>query len=325
MLNALKYNPVPTLLKNDDKAFKTFFLRDLLGEKVSIKELWQLKEAKKILKKQKLNGSWEYPSKKVYGKKENYNQYETFRKLGILIEKFGFNKTHPTIQKSANYFFSAQTPEGDFRGIYDNQYTPNYSAGIMELLIKAGYEKDKRIINSFKWLISIRQEDGGWALPFRTQKYNLGVIHSHPTTIKPDKSKPYSHMVTGVVLRAFAAHPKYKKIKEANHAGKLLLANLFKSDKYPDRRGKEYWLRFAFPFCYTDLISAMDSLSLLGFSKREHQMAKALKFFIDNQQKNGLWQFKIVSGSNRDILQLWLSLAVCRIFKRLYGVVDNIS
>ena len=126
-------------------------------------------------------------------------------------------------------------------------------------------------------------------------------------------------MVTGVVLRAFAAHPKYRGSKEARQAGRLLHSNLFKRDNYPDRAAPEYWLRFSFPFWFTDLISALDSLSLLGFSKTEPNIEKALTWFIENQQENGLWELKITMGRNRDILQLWLALAICKIFKRFYN------
>lgn len=242
MFYGLKYNPIPILLKSNNKAIETFVIRDLLEEKVLVKELWQLPEPKKLLKKQKSNGSWEYPSKRIIGRKENYDQYETFKKLGILVEEFGFNKTHPAIQNTADYFFSVQSREGDFRGIYDKQYSPNYTAGIAELLIKAGYGNDCRIEKVFNWLLSIRQANGGWALPYRTRNKNNDVIHSHPTTIQPDKSRPFSPMVTGVVLRAFAAHPKHRKSKEAKQAGKLILPKFFKSEPYPDRKGREYWL-----------------------------------------------------------------------------------
>lgn len=126
-------------------------------------------------------------------------------------------------------------------------------------------------------------------------------------------------MVTGVVLRAFAAHPKYRELKEARQAGKLLLLSLFKKDNYPDRAGAEYWFRFSFPFWFTDLISALDTLSLLGFSSQESQIDKALKWFAKHQRKNGLWELKILKGRNKDIIELWLALAICRIFKRFYN------
>jgi hypothetical protein len=68
-------------------------------------------------------------------------------------------RAHPAVQRAAECLFSFQTDEGDFRGIYGTQYTPHYTAGIMELLIKAGYANDERIARGFAWLLSMRQRD----------------------------------------------------------------------------------------------------------------------------------------------------------------------
>jgi hypothetical protein len=314
-----KYNPIVPLIEHKDKAVSLAAQRDLLGKNISLQDLWQLTEPQNILRKQNKNGSWEYPGAKEHIRtKENYNQLETYRNLGVLIEKFRFTNKHSAIQNAAEYLFTFQTEEGDFRGIYGNQYTPNYTAGIAELLIKAGYERDKRIKKVFKWLISIRQFDGGWAIPIRTQNYNLKIISTNSKIIKSDFSKPFSHLITGVVLRAFAADSSNRKSAEAIEAGWLLLSALFKRDNYPDRAANEYWLRFTFPFWFTDLISALDTLSLLGFSKQEPEMVKALHWFVTHQEKNGMWNLRITKGRNKDVTQAWLCLAICRIFKRLY-------
>ena len=318
-LNELKYDPIHPLLESNNRAIFLSAQRDLLDKTVSVEDLWQSPEPQRILRKQKIDGSWLYPGgKENIRTQENYNQLETYRNLGILVEEFGFNKKHPAIQRTAEYLFTFQTNEGDFRGIYGNQYSPNYSADITELLIKAGYENDARIERVFKWLLSIRQKDGGWAIPFRTQNHKIDVIAACSKTIEPDSFKPFSHMVTGVVLRVFAAHTAYRRSKEAHQAGELLLSNLFKKDNYPDRAAPGYWFRFSFPFWFTDLISALDSLSQLGFSMEEPQIDKALKWFARSQQKNGLWELKILKGHNKDVIQLWLALAICRIFKRFY-------
>lgn len=312
----LCFDALSPLINSGNKAIALFACRDLKGRSLQVQDLWQEKEVQSIIKKQLPDGSWKYPNPPGNGAEGNFNQYQTFKNLGILIEKYGFDKTHPAIQNTAEYLFSVQTDAGDFRGIYDKQYTPNYTAAIAELLIKAGYSGDRRIKRVFNWLLATRQLDGGWALPFRTQGYNIDVTYSHPTTIQPDFSKPFSHMVTGVILRAFAAHPQNRNVPEARQAGRLLLGSLFNKDSYPDRGTRKYWLRFVFPFCYTDIISALDSLSLLGFSEKEPQIEKALNWFVEQQQLSGLWDFKITAGRDKDTLQLWLALAVCRIFKR---------
>jgi len=312
-----KYDPVAPLVECKDQSVSLCAQWDLLDKTISIQTLWQLPEAQKILRKQKKNGSWEYPGgKEQVRSKENYNQIETYRNLGYLVEEFGFTDKHTAIQNAAEYLFRFQTKEGDFRGIYGNQYTPNYTAGIAELLIKAGYAQDKRISKVFEWLLSIRQSDGGWAIPIRTRNYKLDIISMRSKTKQPDVSKPFSHLVTGVVLRAFAAHPSKRKSKEATDAGKLLSSALFKKDNYPDRGTKEYWLRFTFPFWFTDLISALDSLSLLGFSDKEPGINEALEWFVKQQRKNGTWELKILKGQNKYVHQAWLGLAICRIFKR---------
>ncbi|HET7147499.1 MAG TPA: hypothetical protein VFI73_03280 [Candidatus Nitrosopolaris sp.] len=317
-----KYNPLPPLLESENRAINLFAERDLLSKSFQVEDLWLLPEAQKVLRRQRPNGSWTYlGGKESIRTKEHYNQLETYRNVGVLVEEYGLNNRHSAIQKAAEYLFSFQTKEGDFRGIYGNQYSPNYSAGITELLLKAGYENDARIQKVFTWLLSICQTDGGWAIPLRTQNYNLDIIASNSKTIEPDMSKPFSHMVTGVVLRAFAAHSTYRRSKEAEQAGQLLVSNLLKKDSYPDRAAPSFWLGFSFPFWFTDLISALDSLSFLGFLKSEPQIEKSLQWFIDNQQETGMWKLNILKNKsqNKDILQLWLALSICRIFKRFYS------
>ena len=316
----LRFDALSPLLNSNNKAITLFASRDLKSQNMQVQELWQEKEPLSILKKQLSNGSWKYLKPPDNEFEANFNQYQTFKYLGILIEKYGFDKTHPAIQNTTQYFYSVQTDEGDFRGIYDKQYTPNYSAAIAELLIKAGYSDDPRIKRVFDWLHAARQQDWGWALPFRTQGYNIDVTYAHPVTIQADYSQKHSHMVTGVVLRAYSAHLLYKNTLEAKQAGQILVSDLFKKDHYADRGEKKYWLQFVFPFCYTDLISALDSLSLLGFSAKEPQIDEALKWLIANQLPSGLWDFKITAGNDKSNSQLWLALAVCRILKRFYGV-----
>lgn len=206
-----------------------------------------LSMVKKILNKQENDGSWGYPGKKAF-EQVDYHQYQTYLNLAELVEKYGFNRKQEPIRNAAEYLFKFQSDEGDFRGIYANQYSTTYSPAIMEILIKAGFEDDPRISNGFDWLLSIRQDDGGWALPFRTVGKNLREAYETPEPVEGDKSKPSSHMVTAMVLRAFAAHPEYRKSRDANDAGKILLPRFFKNDKYPDRRSKDHWQRVTFPF-----------------------------------------------------------------------------
>ena len=129
----------------------------------------------------------------------------------------------------------------------------------MELLIKSGYSEDKRIDKGFKWLITKRQNDGGWAIPFRTLDMKYVDALKLQNTLQTDPKMPFSHLITGMVLRAFAAHPIYRNAPEAYQAGKLLLNRFFKRDKYNDRQDKKYWRSVSFPFWFTDIITSLDN------------------------------------------------------------------
>jgi hypothetical protein len=121
-----------------------------------------------------------------------------------------------------------------------------------------------------------------------------------------------------VVLRAFAAHETYRATEAARAAGKLLVARLFQRDTYTDRGAPGYWMKFTFPFWFTDLLSALDSLSLLGFTAGEPKMKEALEWFVANQSEDGLWNLQLLKAKSDKDLRLWLGLAICRVFQRGY-------
>ena len=252
----------------------------------------------------------------------NYDQLQTYKVLMDLVGKYEFSREHPALERAADFLFSFQTGEGDFRGLYREQYSPNYTAGMTELLVKAGYGDDGRIIKVFSWLLSMRQDDGGWALPMRT-----GVPKGTSTIkeafwvdepIQPDRSRLFSHWVTGIVLRAFAAHGECRGTREAIAAGELLKSRFFKPDPYPDRKAASFWEKIRYPFWWTDILSALDSLWWLGFSAGDADIQKGLDWLITNQQPNGLWNARYLSGSDKDI-HLWTTLHVCRVLKRFLG------
>lgn len=316
----LRIDPLPYLLSSNNQAIHYFVKRDILDEHVEPREtIWQLPAAQKLLSRQQPDGSWKYPGggKPHLRSHENYNMLETYRILGELVEKYGFTTSHPSIQKAADFLFQFQTNEGDFRGIYGPQYATTYSSAIMELLIKTGYHRDPRIEQGFRWLLSCKQNDGGWAIPLRTVKMNYYEAMRTPHPVQPDRSKPFSHLVTGIVLRAFAAHPTYRKTKEAQQAGVLLASRLFKPDPYPDRNTMNYWMSVSFPFWFTDVVSALDSLSLLGFHCNEPSISSSLDWLRKRQNDNGLFNVKLLKGKDKD-LPVWICFATCRIFRRFY-------
>jgi hypothetical protein len=315
----LVFDPVPPLVEAKNAAINYFARQDLLCDSVpSARSLWELNEVQTLLRKQKDDGSWRYPGpRRTHVRSgDNYDQLETYRIVGQLVEKFGMVRDHSAVRRAAEYLFLHQTNEGDFRGIYGTQYSPNYSAGIMELLIKAGYARDERIAQGFEWLLDIRQRDGGWAIPLRTVGAKLNSF-TKGATVQPDRSKPFSHLVTGVVLRAFAAHEQHRASSAARNAGALLPSRFFRRDVYPDRGAVDFWTKFTYPFWFTDLLSSLDSLSLLGFDREYAAINQALDWLVAQQRSSGVWELKMLKTADK-ALALWLSLAICRVIKRFY-------
>ena len=303
---------VETLLNTGNNAVITFTKKDLLEEEVDIELLWILPRVKKLLKKQQPNGSWIYPNRKaILRSPTNYNQYETYKTLAKLVELYGLNKKNNAIRIAADYLFSFQTKEGEFRGIYGNQYSPNYSASITEFLIKAGYQGTK-IKRSLNWLLKMRQDDGGWAIPLRTRNEKLGAL-KNKETIQPDRTKPFSHLITGIVLRPFSlVNEGRKKVRDA---GMLLADRIFTRDKYSDRQEVEYWMKFTYPYHWTDILSTIDTLTLLGI-KNQPKINKIVQWFDRHKQENGTYQIDVMAGAKYKDVTYWITLQYLKVLKR---------
>jgi Squalene-hopene cyclase C-terminal domain len=317
---ALRVDPAHRVAASSNPAIAFFGRRDLLGAGVDpVGALWELPEPRRVLAKQTQDGSWRYPGgKRSIRSQENYDQLETFRQLGILVEKFGFTRQHPSVERAVTYLLSFQTDEGDLRGIYGNQYATTYVGAILELLIKAGYADDPRIATALSWLLAMRQSDGGWAIPVRT----VGVpfpefvdVRRHPEPVAPDRSKPSSHLVTGMVLRAFAAHPAWLGAVEVREAGELLAMRLYRRDTYTDRGDVSYWERVSFPFWFTDIVSSLDTLSRLSFDPETPPISAAVARVAELQRADETFAFKLLRAKDKD-LPWWICLAVCRSLKR---------
>jgi hypothetical protein len=118
-LEHLTLDPLPGLVASGDEALTCFVRRDLLEEEARPPEvLWELAAARRLVGKQQADGSWHYPGQNRERFPEtNYDLLETFKTLGQLVEKHGFHRRHPAIERAAGYLVSCQTEEGDIRGI----------------------------------------------------------------------------------------------------------------------------------------------------------------------------------------------------------------
>ena len=158
----------------------------------------------------------------------------------------------------------------------------------------------------------MRQDDGGWAIPARTLGLPLKAMLVHaarpssptaaarrPTWSPGSSCAPWPHTpATGTL----AGHPPGRQSCSSPASSA--------ATPTPDRAAPSYWLVFSYPYWWTDLLSALDSLAQIGFRASDPDIARGVAWFIDNQEANGLWN----TGHNRpkhpDCDQ-WVGLAIC--------------
>ncbi|MBN1190386.1 MAG: terpene cyclase/mutase family protein [Dehalococcoidales bacterium] len=316
------------LLAAGNEAIMYFTRRDLLGETVApLDVVWSLPEPRKIFRKQSPDGFWAGPLKKTPEYPENHARLTgTFKSFRELVEKYRFTRDSTAIEKAAGFLLSFQTDGGDIRGFIGNQYATYYTGYILSLLIQAGYVDDPRIEKGMKWLLAMRQNDGGWTIPILTHyldgKTMYKLTSSYTEPLDPDRSQPFSHNWTDMVLRAFAAHPVYRQSQEARSAGELLKSRFFQPDVYSSYQAAGYWTRFA--FWWPNLLTAMESLSMLGFSADDPDINKGLQWFFDNRGEDGLWECVyggkgLPRGKGYSLDRLWISMRICRMLKSFFG------
>lgn len=330
-LNMLQHNPIEPLLSSQDDAIVYFTQRDLLGNETGpLESIWGLPDVLKMIRKQQPDGSWR-SAKKHPELSPKYNLIETWRQMRVLVDKYEMNRASSAIQKACEYIFSCQSEEGDIRGILANQYAPYYTGAILYLLIKAGYGDDPRVINGIQWLLDMRQDDGGWLIgsPGMIRRTWKEVLHlTSSWDIEPEKdfdwTKPFSAAGTGMAIRALAIHPLYQRSPEARLAAALLKSKFFKKDNWSWYEHPDNWIRFQYPYWWNHLISALDAISLIGFTKDDEDIKCALAWLIEHQQEDGLWKISYSSihqqksNDSSSDGQLWITLSICRIFKRLF-------
>jgi len=326
----MKVNPnkaIEFLLARGNLPILYWLKKDILEVPVDreFRNLQKFASRIRILKSQRPNGGW--GKKKYEGHprwEKTYYIVDTLKNM-FRLYNYGCILEDEGIQKAAKFLFSTQSKAGDFRGAYLNEYAPTYHALTLEVLCLYGLDKNERTQKGFLWIMKNRQDDGGWVIPYRTidqeqlkSRYNFEAqLKLEP--IKSDKSQPFSHLVTGMVLRALASSPTWRKSKEAWKAGELLLSRFFKADKYNDRWLPSFWEELTYPFWATDILSSLDSLSKIGFPVDNEKIKKGLNWVLKKQNKQGYWEAGNRKFSVED--HLWVTFAVLRVFKR-FGLLE---
>jgi hypothetical protein len=307
-MNVTNSKAVEFLLARGNLPILYWLKRDILEVPAEreLKNLEKYAARIRILETQNSNGSWckKRPVAQPCWEK-TYNIIETLKNLQRLYD-YGGTLELDGIRRAVDFLFSTQTRAGDFRGIYPNDYSPSYQALALEILCRFGLDKDRRIQRGFRWILKNRQENGGWGSP--SQRFAA-------------KSRSFSRLVTGMVLRALAESPTWRRKKEGLKAGELMLGHFFTLAKVPDAEEVSSWEKMSYPYWSADILSSLDALSKLGFQADDHaNIGKALDWLLGQQNKFGFWESGNKKASSED--HLWVTLAVLKVLKR-FGVLEG--
>ncbi|MFX1418097.1 MAG: hypothetical protein ACFE9N_04160, partial [Promethearchaeota archaeon] len=223
---------IPLLLTDSSPCLRYLVLTELLhlseDDEEEVQELLEMREldplVKDLFKLQKPNGSWDSFGIDRISTSDNLQITSmALQRLGY----FGFDSSHPIVQRGAEFLFSKQQNDGSWpipgkKQLIDEeigyQMMPVQTAIPLLGLVMCGYSTDERTENAFEWLIEQRLEDGAW--PVGLSAGNYGGIAGYRRLAH---SRWGCRSNTTAVLSCFAYHPIRSKSDEAKRALDLIL------------------------------------------------------------------------------------------------------
>jgi hypothetical protein len=294
----LASDPIPRLLREGSPSVLARIRRDLIddSEAPALPEIWAYPEVKATVKKMDKNGSYapKAPDKALGGPRfaaalSTLRMVDRLADLGVRVDLEGNSasdsppvKPPAELKKSVDFLLSSQESDG---GIADLALadTPkgrakmvalHFQGWAMSALCRLGFETDPRVEKGLQFLLERRQDDGGWAW----------------RGVRTDSAaRPSSHLVTGMVLRAFASAVSRRGSREARRAAELLATRFLQPDRYPDRKAPGYWEVLTEPRFYTDVLDALDTVTAIGLGKENSGVRTAEAYLRSRQSPDGLW------------------------------------
>jgi hypothetical protein len=285
----LASDPIPRLLREGPPSVLARVRRDLIddSEAPTANEIAQYPEVKALLRKLDKDGSFapRAPDKELGGSKfakclASVRSLDRLADFGLRVE--GESSVSEQLHKIANFILASQDGDG---GIGDLTLSENpkgrgkvvalhFQGWALSSLCRAGLEDDARVDKGFRFLLAFRQDDGGWAW----------------RGVRTDSAaRPSSHLVTGMVLRAFASSKDRRNSREARRAAELLATRFLQPDRYEDRKAPSYWEILTEPRFYTDVLDALDTITSVGLGKENSGVRTAEAYLRSRQAKDGLW------------------------------------
>jgi hypothetical protein len=284
----LASDPIPRLLREGSPSVLARIRRDLIddSEAPGLDEVWAYPEVKSLIKKMLKNGSFEpkAPEKALGGAKfastlATLRAIDRLADLGVRTEE---GRAPAELKKSVDHLLASQESDG---GIADlalaetakgraKMVALHFQGWALSALCRLGYENDARVERGLQFLLEHRQDDGGWAW----------------RGVRTDSAaRPSSHLVTGMVLRAFASSTARRASREARRAAELLATRFLQPDRYPDRKAPGFWEVLTEPRFYTDVLDALDTVTAIGLGKENSGVRTAEAYLRSRQSTDGLW------------------------------------
>jgi hypothetical protein len=285
----LASDPIPRLLREGSPSVLARVRRDLIddSEAPTSAEIAEYPEVKALLRKMEKDGSFAAKAvEKALGGPRFAGCLATLRALDRLAD-FGMRRegapgAPSPLRKVVDALLETQGADG---GIVDLSLadTPKGRAKTVALhfqgwavsaLCRGGFEGDERVEKAFQYLLERRQDDGGWAW----------------RGVRTDSAaRPSSHLVTGMVLRAFASSAQRRASREARRAAELLATRFLQPDRYEDRKAPAFWEILTEPRFYTDVLDGLDTITAIGLGKENSGVRTAEAYLRSRQASDGLW------------------------------------
>jgi hypothetical protein len=320
----LASDPIPRLLREGAPSVLARVRRDLIddSEAPSAQEISGYPEVKALLRKMEKDGSFApRATEKALGSAKFANALATLRALdrladfGLRLE--GTDAAATSLHKVADALLESQENDGSIADLAladspkgrAKSVALHFQGWAVSALCRTGFENDPRVEKAFGYLLALRQDDGGWAW----------------RGVRTDSAaRPSSHLVTGMVLRAFASSAQRRGSREARRAGELLATRFLQPDRYEDRKAPAYWEILTEPRFYTDVLDALDTITAIGLGKENSGVRTAEAYLRSRQANDGLWYPGTPpkpgerSEKDKEVADaIWLTLRVLVVLRRI--------
>jgi hypothetical protein len=326
----------PLLLTDPSPCLRWLVLRQLFnlaGDDMEVLELSQMRESDpilaEILSMQDADGSWKpgSQSEASYGRSRILTTSFALTRLGYL----GFDKSHPAVEKGAEYLYASQRPDGSWplptEAVIDEDelqpssqeesMIPLQTAFPLRGLATCGYVTDPRSERAYEWLLKQRLADGAWPTGIMAGVYRgVGGYRRLPHSRWGCRSN------TTAALICLALHPQRKSGAEARRALDLLLGRETREEyslgfEVARLVGAERPRGYLTFFARFDLALILSLCSQVGASVEDERIAGLLEFVRSQQGAYGLWEY-----SARPQVSRWVTFDILRSMANL-GVRED--